>query len=257
MHRLKVTNCSNHIEEITLKNGSYTIGRSLNNSIRLESSEISRLHARVLIGKSSSEIIDENSSNGTYVNGNKITSCNLSNGDIIKIGKFDLEFSSYMQDHSNGSSHFAEHNTKRRKYSLIISIFFLSIIFLFLFKYSSLKRSSNVIKSQLMRNTSLYIAEKNKNSLYLGEYTILNLSSMPASVMQAAIIDRNGIIRKFYPPDAGKPVIEKKKTETQIFRKTKNGLFEIYTPIYYNSTYVGSLWILFDKKTIETKKNNH
>ena len=92
MHRLRITNCKSHIEEVTLKNGSYSLGRSFESSIRLESTEISRLHARLLIGNHECEVIDESSANGTFVNGEKVISHRLRNGDIIGVGKFKLEF---------------------------------------------------------------------------------------------------------------------------------------------------------------------
>lgn len=94
MHKLKIKNCKNHIEEITLNEGIHSIGRTLDSTLRLEGEEVSRIHARLLVNHTECILIDEKSKNGTFLNKQRINSSYLKDGDIIQIGKFDLQFTS-------------------------------------------------------------------------------------------------------------------------------------------------------------------
>ena len=62
------------------------IGRRPSNELPLNDKNISRLHAYILLEDDFYVIYDAQSLNGTYVNGEKITSKNLSNKDKITIG---------------------------------------------------------------------------------------------------------------------------------------------------------------------------
>lgn len=244
MYKLKITNCKNHIEEITLDNGSYIIGRSLDSVIRLESEEVSRLHARLLIGHSECEIIDEGSANGTFINGNRINSYRLSNNDIIQIGKFNLKFISEKAYH-NPTDFLLDHTTKKGKriiWSLLAAILLLSSFFI----YQKISWSNKLSKTQisLAEITSFYLAERNKEALYLGEYTSLNLSNLPNQITQIAIIDRHGKIQSYKPNDS-EPILDKSQIDSITIRQQNKHIVEIYTPIYYNSTRVGTLWMLY------------
>lgn len=77
-----------------LKNGSIipirtdlTIGRKDDNSIVLNNKHVSGNHAKIIVRNESLFIEDLNSTNGTYLNGKKLSSkTKLSNKDEIKIG---------------------------------------------------------------------------------------------------------------------------------------------------------------------------
>ena len=86
------------IKEFPVQEDSITIGRQSNNSIVIKHFAVSRYHAR--IEKSGSDFIinDLKSANGTIVNGNKITSHALSNGDTIGIGKHVIRFIDSQED---------------------------------------------------------------------------------------------------------------------------------------------------------------
>jgi len=70
--------------------GEMTIGRSNDCDICLNVVHLSRKHARVTAGKAELRIDDLNSSNGTYVNGNKIESAIVKPGDELRFDT--LEF---------------------------------------------------------------------------------------------------------------------------------------------------------------------
>src|SRR5438045_1433391 len=62
------------------------IGRGLSADLRLDENSVSRRHAMLIREDSGSRILDDRSSNGTFVNGRRIEQAELSTGDVIKIG---------------------------------------------------------------------------------------------------------------------------------------------------------------------------
>ncbi|MEB4208313.1 ATP-binding cassette domain-containing protein [Mycobacterium sp. 94-17] len=68
------------------------IGRALSNDIVVHDVLASRHHAFVCPTPNGAEIRDANSSNGTFVNGVKVESASLSDGDVVTIGNVDLVF---------------------------------------------------------------------------------------------------------------------------------------------------------------------
>ena len=71
-----------------------TIGRAAGSNIVIEDTYASQLHARVFKSEGSFYMEDLGSTNGTYVNGRKISyPMELRGGDRIKIGKMVFEFS--------------------------------------------------------------------------------------------------------------------------------------------------------------------
>ena len=70
-----------------------TIGRSRESDIFLEDLAVSRLHTTVARGDNGQYILrDENSANGTYVNGKKVSEHILDEGDEIQVGQTVLRF---------------------------------------------------------------------------------------------------------------------------------------------------------------------
>jgi pilus assembly protein CpaF len=77
------------------KNKKFTIGRSSKNSLRVNEGTVSDRHASIKWDKSSFKITDNRSTNGTFVNGRRITGVAvLKPGDKIRLGKFVLTFTS-------------------------------------------------------------------------------------------------------------------------------------------------------------------
>lgn len=69
------------------------LGRGVQNTIRLHDTEASRSHAKLQCVNGTFVLNDQNSSNGTYVNGQPIRSRELSSGDQIQIGRTVMLFS--------------------------------------------------------------------------------------------------------------------------------------------------------------------
>ncbi len=85
---LKVSN--RVISRHTFKEGEVTIGRDATTDLLLDNPSVSRQHAKIEFAHSEIFIIDNQSRNGTFLNGKKILANELNNGDVITIGKFEL-----------------------------------------------------------------------------------------------------------------------------------------------------------------------
>jgi len=70
-----------------------TLGRDQSNAVALTSDNTaSRRHARITNSGGQFTVYDEGSSNGTFVNGVKVTDCVLHPGDVIQVGSTKLRF---------------------------------------------------------------------------------------------------------------------------------------------------------------------
>jgi pSer/pThr/pTyr-binding forkhead associated (FHA) protein len=69
-----------------------TIGKGNDNDIVFSDSTVSRHHAKIIFNGSIFELYDENSTNGTIVNGNYIESAELKSSDIIQFGEVVTKF---------------------------------------------------------------------------------------------------------------------------------------------------------------------
>lgn len=67
-----------------------TIGRDEKSDIRIDGLQISNRHARLLQTNSGIFIEDQNSTNGVYVNGNRVSRQNITPNDSVQIGSFQI-----------------------------------------------------------------------------------------------------------------------------------------------------------------------
>lgn len=84
--RFKFSNGPQAGTEFLLRKSVTTLGRALDNDIVLESSEVSRHHARIELQSDGMRIIDLNSTNGTRVNGRSVRSQAIKAGDDVTFG---------------------------------------------------------------------------------------------------------------------------------------------------------------------------
>jgi hypothetical protein len=63
------------------------IGRGLIADVRLEDSHVSRRHAILALRGEGARVLDDRSSNGTYVNGRSVTVAPLTDGDVLRFGR--------------------------------------------------------------------------------------------------------------------------------------------------------------------------
>ena len=67
-----------------------TMGRSPGAEFVVDAAMVSRLHCRLTAGATELEVIDLESTNGTFVNGQRVTQATLKEGDTLGVGRVDL-----------------------------------------------------------------------------------------------------------------------------------------------------------------------
>jgi serine phosphatase RsbU (regulator of sigma subunit) len=86
--------------EVEITHTPFRLGREKDNDLMLSDNRISRHHARILQDAHGYLIEDTASRNGTFVNGEQITSCALTGGDLIILGKADAYQISFVTEHT-------------------------------------------------------------------------------------------------------------------------------------------------------------
>jgi pSer/pThr/pTyr-binding forkhead associated (FHA) protein len=67
-----------------------TIGRAPRADFIVEAPLVSRLHCRLTAGASELEVVDLESTNGTFVNGERVTRVTMRSGDRLGVGRVEL-----------------------------------------------------------------------------------------------------------------------------------------------------------------------
>jgi pSer/pThr/pTyr-binding forkhead associated (FHA) protein len=67
-----------------------TIGRSAGAEFTVEAAMVSRLHCQLTAGSTELEVRDLDSTNGTFVNGQRVTQASLKEGDRLGVGRVEL-----------------------------------------------------------------------------------------------------------------------------------------------------------------------
>ena len=77
---------------IRLAPGVTHVGRGLAADLHLDEASVSRRHAILLHRRSGVKVLDDRSSNGTFVNGRRVQQADLSDGDVIVVGRVVLRY---------------------------------------------------------------------------------------------------------------------------------------------------------------------
>jgi pSer/pThr/pTyr-binding forkhead associated (FHA) protein len=87
------------VRTYVLDKGCITIGRRSDNDIQLDDPAVSSLHARLLLqpsayldGYATVQLEDAHSTNGTLVNGKRVSGHRLAGGDVIRVGQHELVY---------------------------------------------------------------------------------------------------------------------------------------------------------------------
>lgn len=84
-------------KSFTVADETVSIGRDRSNSIRLDDDEVSRHHCSILVEDGVTFLVDENSSNGTFLNGSPVERSELKKGDRVRVGRTQFVFESFLQ----------------------------------------------------------------------------------------------------------------------------------------------------------------
>jgi len=71
-----------------------TVGRALDNTIRMEDGTVSHHHAMFVLDGDGYKLRDLNSTNGTRVNSMRVTETKLTNGDQVRMGSVEMRYES-------------------------------------------------------------------------------------------------------------------------------------------------------------------
>ena len=77
--------------ELVLVPGTLEIGQAKDNHIRLDGSDISQYHLRIVTYFQESYLIDLNSEGGTFLNGERVIKHSLKPGDTIQLGHYSFK----------------------------------------------------------------------------------------------------------------------------------------------------------------------
>jgi len=77
---------------IPLGTGVMHIGRGLSADLHLDEKSVSRRHAMLVHRPTGPRLLDDRSSNGTFVNGRRIIQADLHNGDVLVLGRVVLRY---------------------------------------------------------------------------------------------------------------------------------------------------------------------
>ena len=93
------------------------VGRSRDNEIIIDDTSVSRNHAVLIISGNSFSIRDNNSTNGTFVNGSKIYgNFPLQHNDILKVGNVIVPWRNYINAPQNTNQHIAGNSIGMQHY---------------------------------------------------------------------------------------------------------------------------------------------
>jgi pSer/pThr/pTyr-binding forkhead associated (FHA) protein len=67
-----------------------TIGRSAGAEFIVDAAMVSRLHCQITAGATELEVVDLDSTNGTFVNGQRVKRASLKEGDRLGVGRVEL-----------------------------------------------------------------------------------------------------------------------------------------------------------------------
>jgi len=80
------------LREYAISDKPLTIGRLPENAVQVDNLSVSGHHARIVLENGQFVLYDQNSTNGTYVNGLKVSRAALQHGDTIHVGRHILAF---------------------------------------------------------------------------------------------------------------------------------------------------------------------
>jgi pSer/pThr/pTyr-binding forkhead associated (FHA) protein len=78
---------------IPLDGDTTSLGRGVSADVVLHDNSVSRKHALVVVRGAGARVLDDRSTNGTWVNGRRVTEADLSDGDVIVLGRVVLTYS--------------------------------------------------------------------------------------------------------------------------------------------------------------------
>ena len=89
---------------VALDNGWTRIGRSLAAQVRFDDPTVSRRHALIYRDDEGAKALDDRSLNGLFHNGERVELADLSDGDVLSVGRFSLHFVQFTTERAAQSA---------------------------------------------------------------------------------------------------------------------------------------------------------
>lgn len=99
------------LKKIETEKPEITIGRSPDADIQIDNLAVSKRHAKLIKQKDQYAVEDLNSTNGTFLNDEKITKAILKHNDVVNIGKHNLIIS-YQEETKMPAPDFGDRTVK-------------------------------------------------------------------------------------------------------------------------------------------------
>jgi len=103
MARLVLSEEGELIDEYPINTDKFFIGRTEKNNIQIDSMAVSGQHAKIIMILDDAFLEDLGSTNGTFLNGERISSCPIENGDVISIGTHNIKYLSESDKNTSDS----------------------------------------------------------------------------------------------------------------------------------------------------------
>jgi pSer/pThr/pTyr-binding forkhead associated (FHA) protein len=100
------------LKDIELSKPRTTLGRRTYNDIVMDNLAVSGEHAVLVLHADGVEILDLNSTNGTYVNGKAVVACRVQPDDLIEIGRYKIRLRPESPKFAPASAHPAQPRLK-------------------------------------------------------------------------------------------------------------------------------------------------
>jgi hypothetical protein len=102
--RFLVFHDAGEVRTVAMPGDSMRIGRSLSAHLRFEDPTVSRRHAVLIAEADGVRVLDDRSLNGVFVNGQRVVSQLLADGDEIVIGRYRLRFADRSAQSADAAS---------------------------------------------------------------------------------------------------------------------------------------------------------
>ena len=115
-----VTKGTNRGKNLSFDGTKFSIGRDASNEFTVEDKEVSRCHCHIEMRGNRIWIVDNNSSNGTFLNEEKVSAAQIIAGDEIRVGQTILQFELSDDLEANSSELLDETNVSEAKFDTLV-----------------------------------------------------------------------------------------------------------------------------------------
>jgi hypothetical protein len=91
-HYLELRNEHDEPYVMPLERSVLHVGRAIAADMRIEDAHVSRRHAIIVRHGANARVLDDRSSTGTFVNGHRVLTSDLHDGDVVRLGRVAMRY---------------------------------------------------------------------------------------------------------------------------------------------------------------------